>query len=537
MVKNHCDNFNKFFSHHQHHNHHGGHRHDFWHLPDILLKKKGSLSFCLLGVMSIFWFCLRSLKKPSRMQYPCQKIAAANSLVFLVWLAGIMGILDLYRKLKKNSQLFIKLSVSGFLCLVVFWGIKKYEVWQRKTGYLKVTRAQITASRVVQITNSSAASSTNRSTINQSTVNSMMDQAIMALTSQISVGAAWNSLFQRNNSKRGKGSVGYVAGEKIAIKVNFNNDCCENEHNADYQTVNAITRQLVQDVGIAASNIYIYDASRTFPTYFQNGLLYGVQQAAQNTNNYYSQNWSDVSVGGTYLAKLVVDTTYIINVPLLRGHAIAGVSLSFKNHYGSIKSVPDSFHNFDGSSTFGQLVNLNKNTNIKDKTVLVVGDGILAITNWNIGPHSAPSAIPKTLFVSYDPVAADTVMVSYLRNLSDNAAPDWADGYLIQAEAQGLGSHSNIEKVICNQNCSFVPTLTPVATLTRTPTPTLTVTLTNTITPAPCIPKDVNCDGLVNVSDMKLILGNYRVKNYSPLTVEINKDGVVNTFDYVLTIH
>ena len=50
-------------------------------IRSIMLRVRNS--FFLLGLLSLFWFILKTGTKPSRMSYPCQRAAAMNGSVWL----------------------------------------------------------------------------------------------------------------------------------------------------------------------------------------------------------------------------------------------------------------------------------------------------------------------------------------------------------------------------------------------------------------------------------------------------------------------
>jgi uncharacterized protein (DUF362 family) len=91
----------------------------------------------------------------------------------------------------------------------------------------------------------------------------------------------------------------------------------------------------------------------------------------------------------------------LINVPVLKDHRRAGVTLSLKNHYGSI-SEPWLCH--DGFCN-PYIANLNAASQIKDKTKLILCDALFGI--YKGGPQGAPQWINRQLLASTDPVALD----------------------------------------------------------------------------------------------------------------------------------
>ena len=60
---------------------------------------------------------------------------------------------------------------------------------------------------------------------------------IIALTRQNTIDKAWDELFRTFNYKKGKGAVKYKKGEKIAIKINLNDNGGTNIIDATPQSV------------------------------------------------------------------------------------------------------------------------------------------------------------------------------------------------------------------------------------------------------------------------------------------------------------
>jgi uncharacterized protein (DUF362 family) len=513
-------------------------------------KHKTNISFIILGISSLFWLIFRSGKKPSRLQYPCQRIAAANSIAFLSWLATILNGHFLYRKIKKylSWQKIITLILTTAL---VFEGAKAYKLWQKNLSP-KVIWGQSGISRVVWVSHPQAttSSSYNPRAGNQEIINQMLDQAIMGLTEQNSVSGAWTKLFQDRNEKNGLGQADYKAGEKIAIKVNFNNSWdCDNNGCPVYQVVNAIIRQLVNK-GIPQADIGVYDTSRGFPDYFTQGIRNIYPQVKLNPDQ---DSWppctSSQGVLGANFGCFLTEAKYLINVPLLRTHGMAGVTLSFKNHLGSTGS-PEKFHNmfFGTKKSTNSLVQLNSHSIIKNKTILVVADALYGLKSG--GPDGFPNIRPNSLFLSTDPVAVDSVMIDYLESIGGSIynPNDPRITYRLAAQ-EGLGNYAtscnsgscsldyqgtSIQLIKCpNAVCPGGTTPIP----TSTPTPTLRPTATPTPTPTPTYVKgDVNhSDGAdaVNLQDILMVLGNWMktpssVANYfDPLG-----DSKINSLDF-----
>jgi len=104
--------------------------------------------------------------------------------------------------------------------------------------------------------------------VDQDKVNQMVNRGVMELTGTSSVDSAWLAILPN-----------YQAGQKIAIKVNFNNTWSCNDTNgvidAIVQPVNAIVTGL-ETIGVARSDVHVYDAIRAIPDYFASGALSGI---------------------------------------------------------------------------------------------------------------------------------------------------------------------------------------------------------------------------------------------------------------------
>jgi uncharacterized Fe-S center protein len=94
------------------------------------------------------------------------------------------------------------------------------------------------------------------------------------------------------------------------------------------------------------------------------------------------------------------DCDAIINLPTPKQHGGAGVSVSLKNHYGSVNR-PGSLH---GNWCDPAIAELNAQPQIREKTRLVVG----AALNVSPGDWYRPER-ENALLLSFDPVALDTV--------------------------------------------------------------------------------------------------------------------------------
>jgi hypothetical protein len=282
--------------------------------------------------------------------------------------------------------------------------------------------------------------------VNQTTVNDMVDQGLMALTGQSTVANAWQTLLPD-----------YQPGQGIAIKVSFNNSWVPSGAiDALIEPVNAVVRGLKQ-IGVAETDVWVYDAIRPILDRFVSGNLYsgvrffGDGQAGFTSNDphafvaFYPPSGVPMPPA-TRVTDLLVGACYLINVPIMKPHGIAEVSLTFKNHFGSINN-PEGLHDYIvgslggyGGGNYNALVDLYRNPHIGSKAVLTVADGLFSAPNQSAPPSTwitFGNQVPNSLFFATDPVAVDCVMCDFLK--PEFGPGGQYDNYLRLANQAGLG--------------------------------------------------------------------------------------------------
>ena len=288
--------------------------------------------------------------------------------------------------------------------------------------------------------------------IDQSVVDEMVDRGVMDLSGASSVTDAWRAILPN-----------YQPGQGIAIKVSFNN-CftCGNPGTAIdgvIEPVNAVVRGLLQ-IGVLESDIWIYDAIRALPDRFVNRCLYKNVQFFDNgchnpagwkskdPNAFVAFNvpTGTPSPSPIKVADVLINASYLINVPIMKMHIEEiGVSLAFKNHFGSITN-PSDLHDYIRSDStiyradYSALVDLFRNPHILGKTILTIGDGLFSSKRYNQSPSfwtSFNNHVPNSLFFSTDSVAIDCVMMDHLA--AEMSMPKQADDYLRVASNARLG--------------------------------------------------------------------------------------------------
>ena len=346
---------------------------------------------------------------------------------------------------------------------------------------------------------------------NQTVIDGMVSKAIQSLTGQTADKESWDEIFKYHNNTRGKGSVVYKSGEKIFIKINnvsgwggnFSTSDLSVVANGSYgisetspEIILSVLRQLVKVVGVAQSDIYIGDPMRNtykhcydmwhseFPNVHymshDNYSFLGREQFVPSTTAkiFYSDKgtvlresvWDASRPGGAavtsdYLYKIFEDAEYILNVPMLKGHKRAGITMFAKNHFGS-HTRADASHLHNGLVDPQETPNLAgvSRTNYGMYRVQVdmmghhlLGGKTLFFLMDALWPADQEISYPKkftmapfnndwmsSVFASLDPVAIESVGYDFLRseftstrNVGDGAGTypqkPAADDYLHQA--------------------------------------------------------------------------------------------------------
>jgi hypothetical protein len=300
--------------------------------------------------------------------------------------------------------------------------------------------------------------------VDQEVVNQMVDLGLTSLTGTSTVAEAWRALIPA-----------YQPGEKVAIKVNLVNtwSCGSTAPNIDalMQPINALARGLME-IGVAAEDICVYDAVRAVPDRIVDSDLHGVSFFDGKGKCYGKITYPCRNEAGfteapetcvefhhplgdpmpeEHVTDVLMNASYLINVPIMKGsHVFAGVTLGFKNHFGTIDcccSLHD-YVNVVGQpplyrSDYNPLVDLMLSPLIGGKTVLTLGDGLFAARDFLRPPEpweTFDGQVPNSLFFAKDPVAIDCLMHDLLAAEPDTHVVEGSNNYLRLAAEAGLGS-------------------------------------------------------------------------------------------------
>jgi hypothetical protein len=289
---------------------------------------------------------------------------------------------------------------------------------------------------------------------------------------------AWDKIFKyHNENARGLKNKGYSNGELVAVKVNINNSSegkADNYTDVSPQMVLAMVRQLVIHAGVPQNKIVIYDVRRMISPalltkiwtefkdvrFVQANAASKTQPVNPGYGDYHGLEASDWVEGMSYsknnykdaklIPRQVVECTYLVNLAMLKAHSYpynymedgdegqTAVSLSGKNHFGSIKGTPELHAAIDTKqeakrNSYSPIVDLAASPNLGRKTILFVLDGLYCGRKWRTYPLHFPNPPfnnkttpyenpewPACVLASLDEVAIESVGLDLLYAQSKN---------------------------------------------------------------------------------------------------------------------
>ena len=276
------------------------------------------------------------------------------------------------------------------------------------------------------------------------TVAGMVHQAVCELTGNTDKAQAWASLFK--------------PGDVVGLKINLRGGA---HLSTQPCVVNAIVDGLVA-AGVQPNNIIVWDAwtKELKPAgYTENvsaeGVRYfctdhvrpsaGFAEDRSKIREAYSDQPVKVGDKTVYFTRIMTDMiTALINVPMVKDHVMAGVTCSMKNHYGSILTPKD----LHGHSCDPYLAELNAAPVIRDKTRLILVDGLRAL--YNGGPRDNPQYHwnLNSIIAGTDPVAVDSLagrLLDEKRDEKDMRPVMTKAHYIDTAAKMGLGTNNPLE--------------------------------------------------------------------------------------------
>jgi len=452
----------------------------------------------IIGLVALAWIIYRVATKPSRVAYPCVRAAMPFASGFIGYLLFVGVSLLLWAKAKKQQtfpalMFMCALAVVGLFLSYSFVNdpANAYDA-QLPSLHLEANQPIGTAlgifpGRVVWVHRPQATNENCSPAVlnhewyrpennNQPVIDSMVSTAIRKLTGTASDSAAWDAIFRFHNSSRGKGAVGYTSGEKVFIKTNATSSWGGNFNTADlsyragvmYYAVSetspaivlSVLRQLVNVAGVAQTDIYVGDPMKhiykhcydlwhaDFPNiHYLDTDGYtnlGREKAVKSTTAKikYSDRGtilkSSGSTGTAITEDLLYDifdkAEYLLNIPMLKGHKRAGVTMFAKNHFGSHTRpgasqlhgglvAPEEYPNTPYRMQYGMYrvqVDLMGHQLLGKKNLFYLMDALWATDyelhiplKWKMAPFN--NDWMSSVFASFDPLAIESVGYDFLR--------------------------------------------------------------------------------------------------------------------------
>jgi hypothetical protein len=272
--------------------------------------------------------------------------------------------------------------------------------------------------RVVRARRTDAVDDTDR--VDAGVVKAMVDQAVAKLTGKGTAAEAWKALFGPQ--------------DVVTVKLNclFGPGACSHREVTEAVVAGMLT------AGVAAQNILVWDRATG------DLVKCGYELSDGPGVRYGATDWEpQATQSGSFNGRLAQvltrpEVTALVNIPVLKTHSIAGITLALKNHYGSFDN-PGAHH---GNGCDPYLADLNALPPIKDKTRLIIGDALRPVGEG--GPAANPAATWSYggLLAATDPVAVDMIGLEIIdewraANGMEPVAPKTR--YLGTADKAGLG--------------------------------------------------------------------------------------------------
>src|SRR5579859_6777767 len=73
--------------------------------------------FSGMGLVSLLWFLIRVIPKPSRAAYPCQRVAFPLASSFVIWITSVLGSAFAWRKARSYPMRWWKACLWGSAAL------------------------------------------------------------------------------------------------------------------------------------------------------------------------------------------------------------------------------------------------------------------------------------------------------------------------------------------------------------------------------------------------------------------------------------
>jgi len=246
--------------------------------------------------------------------------------------------------------------------------------------------AKSASGHVVQITDDRL---TKNDRVDPAVAQPMLSRGLQELTGIKKPADAWASLFS--------------AKDLVGIKINCLGKPCMS---STPEVVRAIIAGLVS-AGVREDRIVVFDL---FGSHMQMSR-FRLQPSEKSVRYVHNKQWGyedekrEVASGGrVQFSKVLMQADKIISVPVIKDHALSGVTCSLKNMAFGCIGNPSAFHRESCHPGIANIYNLPP---IRDKVRLIVCDA--AFMQYDGGPQCKPAArlALNSLFLTADPVAMD----------------------------------------------------------------------------------------------------------------------------------
>jgi len=449
-------------------------------------RKNSVLFFWLAGLVSLIWFLVRVIPKPSRAAYPCQRAAFPVASGFVIYLTGLVSSSILLKIGIRNWRLGRLAGILFIFPVLIIALISSLRMDSNAlradsniTQYIELANQPVgiargvVPGRVVWVWNPEAVNENCPNTwlendnwwmehnTDRLKVQDMLASSICLVTGKDSAVDAWNEIFRYYNRVHGKEDVPYQEGEKVCIKANLvscnatNMDGHNKKENLNMIDVSpqlmwAILNQLSNVYGIPQSNICIGDPSAYFPDQywdllnsdFPEIIYLSEADGADGRTKIISSaeevlKFSDGS-GGDYLPVQFTEADYMINISVTKHHGSSGFTQIAKNHYGTnMRNSAEHMHSTlvnikQGYGKYRHFVDLLGHRDLGGKTILNIGDFLWSghdawTTPVKFTAEPFSNDYPSSLLVSIDPIAVESVGLDLIQTQA------WDDQYATTA--------------------------------------------------------------------------------------------------------
>jgi len=268
--------------------------------------------------------------------------------------------------------------------------------------------------------------------VQRAAVEEMVDAVVMSLSGEQTPAAAWGRYFSSD--------------ERVGIKVNgLGGQFISTGHSLIRAVVSRLT-----DIGVRRRNIFVWDQNANFIRNCGlkvNSKKWGISIVTMD------YGWTDAAVEqrrfrGPITSLITDEIDAYINLPIMKDHSNAGVTLALKQHYGSHKNPWDHHRNHCDP----YIADLNTVPAIRDKQRLIICDATRAV--YDQGPGFDANCLwhPNMLLAATDPVAHDTVGAGIIEDKRrEMGLPTLAEAgrpcvHIASAAERGLGTN-DLEKI------------------------------------------------------------------------------------------